>query len=258
MKDEIKVALIQMDLAWERPHDNLILFDKHLEQLQSETDVVLLPEMFTSGFTMCPENVAEKMNGNTIQWMLLWAKKHNTAVAGSLIIEEEGLYYNRFVWINSDESIYFYDKRHTFTLAGEDRAYQAGKNDGILQFKGWKVCLRICYDLRFPVWSRNTMDYDLLVYVANWPSPRAHAWDTLLQARAIENMSYTLGVNRIGKDAKQNTYSGRSAVYDTLGATVVCATDKEGIFYATLNKSKQATKRSQLNFLNDRDSFTLQ
>ena len=257
MEDEIKVALIQMDLAWERPQDNLKRFDNYLGQLQSETDVVFLPEMFTSAFTMNPENVAEPMNGNTIKWMLLWAKKHDTAIAGSLIIEDKRSYYNRFVWINSDGSKYFYDKRHTFTLAGEDRVYQAGKNDGILHFKGWKVCLRICYDLRFPVWSRNTMDYDLLVYVANWPSPRVHAWETLLQARAIENMSYTIGVNRTGKDAKQNTYPGRSAVYDSLGATVVCASDKEGIFYATLNKDKQVATRSELNFLNDRDSFTL-
>lgn len=258
MKTELNVALIQTDLLWEQPQANRKLIETYFEQLASNTDVVFLPEMFSTGFTMRPELVAESMSGVTIQWMKQWSKKLQVAVAGSIAIEEEGKFYNRFVWVNVDGSIHHYDKRHRYTPAGEDLAYQAGETDGIIDFKGWKVCLRICYDLRFPVWSRNTSDYDLLVFVANWPAPRIHAWDTLLQARAIENMSFTLGVNRIGSDANDNIYPGHSAAYDPLGACLGTAENKPGLTQVTLNKNDQEAIRTQLNFLNDRDSFLLQ
>ena len=192
MKTELNVALIQTDLVWEQSQANRKQIETYFEQLASNTDVVFLPEMFSTGFTMRPELVAEPMSGITVQWMKQWSEKLQVAIAGSIAIEEEGQFYNRFVWVNIDGSIHHYDKRHRYTPAGEDLAYLAGETDGIIDFKGWKVCLRICYDLRFPVWSRNTSGYDLLVFVANWPAPRIHAWDTLLQARAIENMSFTL------------------------------------------------------------------
>ena len=258
MKTELNVALIQTDLLWEQPQANRKHIETYFEQLTSNTDVVFLPEMFSTGFTMRPELVAESMSGVTIQWMKQWSEKLQVAVAGSIAIEEEGKFYNRFVWVNVDGSIHHYDKRHRYTPAGEDLAYQAGETDGIIDFKGWKVCLRICYDLRFPVWSRNTSDYDLLVFVANWPAPRIHAWDTLLQARAIENMTFTLGVNRIGSDANDNIYPGHSAAYDPLGVCLGTAENKPGLTQVTLNKNDQEAIRTQLNFLNDRDSFLLQ
>ena len=258
MKTELNVALIQTDLLWERPQANRKQIETYFEQLASNTDVVFLPEMFSTGFTMRPELVAESMSGVTIQWMKQWSEKLQVAVAGSIAIEEEGKFYNRFVWVNVDGSIHHYDKRHRYTPAGEDLAYQAGETDGIIDFKGWKVCLRICYDLRFPVWSRNTLNYDLLVFVANWPAPRIHAWDTLLQARAIENMTFTLGVNRIGSDANDNIYPGHSAAYDPLGVCLGTAENKPGLTQVTLNKNDQEAIRTQLNFLNDRDSFLLQ
>ena len=258
MKTELNVAFIQTDLVWEQPQANRKQIETYFEQLASSTDVVFLPEMFSTGFTMRPELVAESMSGVTIQWMKQWSEKLQVAVAGSIAIEEEGKFYNRFVWVNVDGSIHHYDKRHRYTPAGEDLAYQAGETDGIIDFKGWKVCLRICYDLRFPVWSRNTSDYDLLVFVANWPAPRIHAWDTLLQARAIENMSFTLGVNRIGSDANDNIYLGHSAAYNPLGACLGTAENKSGLVQVTLNKNDQEAIRKQLNFLNDRDSFLLQ
>ena len=258
MKTELNVALIQTDLLWEQPQANRKQIETYFEQLASNTDVVFLPEMFSTGFTMRPELVAESMSGVTIQWMKQWSEKLQVAVAGSVAIEEEGKFYNRFVWVNVDGSIHHYDKRHRYTPAGEDLAYQAGETDGIIDFKGWKVCLRICYDLRFPVWSRNTSDYDLLVFVANWPAPRIHAWDTLLQARAIENMTFTLGVNRIGSDANDNIYPGHSAAYDPLGVCLGTAENKPGLTQVTLNKNDQEAIRTQLNFLNDRDSFLLQ
>ena len=258
MKTELNVALIQTDLLWEQPQANRKHIETYFEQLTSNTDVVFLPEMFSTGFTMRPELVAESMSGVTIQWMKQWSEKLQVAVAGSVAIEEEGQFYNRFVWVNVDGSIHHYDKRHRYTPAGEDLAYQAGETDGIIDFKGWKVCLRICYDLRFPVWSRNTSDYDLLVFVANWPAPRIHAWDTLLQARAIENMTFTLGVNRIGSDANDNIYPGHSAAYDPLGVCLGTAENKPGLTQVTLNKNDQEAIRTQLNFLNDRDSFLLQ
>ncbi len=257
MGTKLNIAVIQIDLEWEQPLRNRKNIEMYLQTLQQGTDVVFLPEMFSTAFTMRPQNVAEPMNGDTIQWMLHWAKNTQFAIAGSCVIEEEGRFYNRFLWVNPDGQIHFYDKRHPFTLAGEHKVYETGQNSGIIQFKGWKICLRICYDLRFPVWSRNTEDYDVLVYVANWPSPRINAWDTLLQARAIENMSFTIGVNRVGIDTKENVYPGHSAVYDCLGAPLGFLKEKEGVIQVTLVKKDQDKIREKLNFLNDRDTFTL-
>jgi predicted amidohydrolase len=258
MKPDLRITALEVPLIWEQILQNRIFIEKQFQGLSQKTDLVLLPEMFTTGFTMKPQEVAETMRGETIQWMKEWAAKLGSALGGSLVIEEEGKFYNRFIFITPAGTISYYDKRHPFTLAGEHLIYASGKNDGILEYKGWKICLRICYDLRFPVWSRNTQNYDLLIYVANWPKPRINAWDTLLQARAIENMSYVIGVNRIGEDQKGHLYPGHTAVYDGLGNCVsVKSKESESVISAKLNFLEQQELRKQLRFLEDQDNFDL-
>ena len=258
MKSKLRITALQIPLFWESPLENKTRIEKHLNKIKTPTDLILLPEMFTSGFTMNPKAVAEPMDGSTVQWMQKWALELNAAVGGSLVISEGAHYYNRFVLITPTENVLFYDKRHTFTLADEDKVYQQGSNNGIFEYQGWKICLRICYDLRFPVWSRNTQDYDLLLYVANWPTPRIHAWDTLLQARAIENLAYVVGVNRIGNDEKKHVYPGHTAVYDPLGHPLAKApAAAETVVTAELDLLDLQAHRKRLRFLEDRDSFDL-
>jgi predicted amidohydrolase len=258
MQDTLKIALIQSDLVWENPEYNLNNFNTKLDTVGEDVDLVVLPEMFSSGFTMNPVNVAETMKGAAINWMINNALEIGVAICGSLVIEEGSNYYNRFVFVNSDGSIHTYDKKHTFTMAGEDKVYKAGGSKVILDFKGWKICPLICYDLRFPVWARNTEDYDLLIYVANWPKPRINAWDILLQARAIENMAYCVGVNRIGSDANDLEYNGHSAVYDGLGHRILSFYEyEEGIKTIGIDKQHLQKIRNDLRFLEDRDEFSL-
>ncbi|MDB4643500.1 nitrilase family protein [Flavobacteriaceae bacterium] len=258
METKLNVALIQTDLVWEQPGENRKHIEFYLNKVSKRADVIFLPEMFTSGFTMNPKSVAESMSGTTITWMKNWSVKLGAAIAGSLVVEENGKFYNRFVWVNDDGSTHYYNKRHLFTLAGEDQVYEEGTDQSVFNFKGWNVCLRICYDLRFPVWSRNKNTYDLLVFVANWPAPRINAWDALLKARAIENMSYVIGVNRIGKDAKKNEYPGHSVVYDLLGHATISPGEEGGVLETILDKKVQDEVRTTLNFLEDQDSFLLQ
>ena len=258
MKNELKVIGIQANLIWENPIENRNLFQKKINALENDTDLIILPEMFTTGFTMHPENVAEKMDGLTISWMLQIAKEKELAICGSLVIEENNAYYNRFVFVYPSGTIETYDKRHSFTLAGENKVYTSGTKKLIITYNGWRICPLICYDLRFPVWARNTENYDLLIFMANWPVARVKAWDTLLKARAIENMSYVVGVNRTGKDANAYEYTGNSLVIDYLGEELSnLAINETGIVKATLAKSKQDTMRTKLGFLNDKDSFTI-
>lgn len=257
MEEQFHLTAVQTDLFWEDKAHNLDHLSKVLDQLPA-TDLVVLPEMFSTGFTMAAQKFAEPMEGETVQWMQHWAKKLNAAVAGSTIITDNTTTYNRFLFVSPDGSVQFYDKRHTFTLAGEDKAYAQGQNNGLIDYKGWKICLRVCYDLRFPVWGRNTTDYDLLIYTANWPHKRISAWDTLLKARAIENMSYCVGVNRIGTDGSNLHYPGHTAIFDYMGETIGNTTpNAAGYCQAELLKSPQDTAREKLNFLNDRDRFTL-
>lgn len=221
-------------------------------------DIIVLPEMFTSGFTMNPSHVAETMQGKTITWLKDLASKKKSAITGSLVIEEEGHYYNRLVFVHPNGTIESYDKRHTFTLAGEHKVYSAGTQKLIVNYKEWNICPLVCYDLRFPVWARNVENYDVLIYVANWPKVRTAAWDALLKARAIENMSYCIGVNRVGTDGNDHDYSGHSAAYDVLGNRMdSIPPHKEFIEIVTLNKEDLQTYRTKLNFLEDRDSFFL-
>lgn len=258
MQEHLKVVLIQSDLVWENAEANRKAFTKKINAISQKVDLILLPEMFTTGFTMTPENVYETMQGATINWLLNTAEKYNAAIGGSLVIKEENSFYNRFVFVESNGSITTYDKRHTFTLAGEDKVYTAGNNKIILNYKGWSICPLVCYDLRFPVWARNTKNYDVLIYVANWPKLRINAWDTLLKARAIENMCYCIGVNRIGNDDNKLEYVGHSAIYDSLGKTLCKTTDGiENIEIITLQKEHLKTTRDKLKFLDDRDDFIL-
>ena len=197
----MKIAIFQTKLVWEAPKENRNLIQEYIDSCEDNFDLIVLPEMFTSGFTMNPEAVAESMNGDTIQWLQLNAKNRNCAIVGSLVIEENGNYFNRLVFVFPSGKIEHYDKRHLFTLAGEEKVYKRGEEKLIVEYNGWRICPLVCYDLRFPVFSRNVENYDLLIYVANWPKPRINAWNALLKARAIENISYALGVNRIGFDA---------------------------------------------------------
>lgn len=257
-QSELSVTLIQTDLYWEQPEKNIASLTKKIAALQSKTDLIVLPEMFTTGFSMEPANIAESMDGATVQWLRAMAAAYQAAIAGSVIIEDAGNYYNRFLLVHTNGVVDYYDKKHLFTLAGEHEIYTVGNELKTFELKGWKIRPMVCYDLRFPVWARNTDNYDLLIYVANWPSPRKKAWDTLLQARAIENMCYTIGVNRIGKDANNMEYPGHSAVYDSLGATCLdFAEGFEGTGEVVISKEHLKKTRAKLNFLNDRDAFKI-
>jgi omega-amidase len=254
----MKIAYIQSDLIWENPAANIAAFEASIAKANTSADVWVLPEMFTTGFTMAPDRLSETMNGPTIRWMKQQAKKGNFAICGSLIITDNQGYYNRFLFVKPDGTVDFYDKRHLFTLAGEHQVYQPGREKKIITYKGVKFCLQVCYDLRFPVFSRNVEDYDVLLYVANWPKPRISAWDALLKARAIENMCMVVGVNRLGTDAKGYEYVGHSQVVDALGNYVLPPTETSGVFIADVDIQAIYNLRNTLRFLEDRDYFLLQ
>lgn len=259
MQSTLKIALIQADLVWENPPKNRNNFKKKIASIVEDVDVIVLPEMFSTGFTMHAEKVAEPMDGITVNWMKQLASKKNTAIVGSLVIKEHNKFYNRLLFVSPLGQITHYNKRHTFTLVGEEKTYTAGKNKVVIDYKGWKICPLICYDLRFPVWARNIEDYDVLLYVANWPTPRIFAWDALLKARAIENMSYCIGVNRVGVDGVNSQYSGHSAVYNVLGETLTAIQpNEEHIEIVTLEKRHISAYRNTFKFLNDRDVFIIQ
>ena len=254
----MKIALIQTSLIWENPIENRSHLAQKITGFMEDVDLIVLPEMFSTGFTMNPKAVAETMNGETVLWLQHLAKAKNAAITGSLVIEENGKFYNRLVFVFPTGEIKTYDKKHLFSLAGENEFYAAGKEKLVLEYKGYKICPLICYDLRFPVFSRNVENYDVLLYVANWPKPRVNAWDILLKARSVENMCYTIGVNRIGKDHNHNEYVGHTQVIDFLGEYVLEPQEADAVFIVELNKAKLLQTRSKLAFLDDRDKFILQ
>ena len=215
MKTALRISLAQIDIEWENIQENLCRLEIKLQALSGKTDIVVLPEMFSTGFTMQSHLFAETINGDTISTLRKWATKYNLALVGSFICSENEAYYNRAFFLAPNNEEYFYDKRHLFRMGNEPKHFSAGNKRCIFNWQGWKICLLICYDLRFPVWSRNVInEYDLLIFVANWPASRSRAWDTLLCARAIENQSYVCGVNRIGNDAMGISYNGGSALYN--------------------------------------------
>ncbi|PZD78995.1 amidohydrolase [Mesonia sp. K7] len=254
--EKLQVTYLQFDIFWENKTKNISALSEMVSQVE-DTQLIVLPEMFSTGFTMNTQ-LSEPENGETLQWMQKIAKTKNAAITGSLIIEEDKHFYNRLYFVFPDGNYKTYDKKHLFTLANEQNYYTAGDRKLIVDYLGWKICPLICYDLRFPVWARNTQDYDLLLYVANWPAKRTQAWDVLLQARAVENMCYTLGVNRVGKDGNDFDFVGHSAVYDYLGERInQNFRENEHTETVILSKEKMLEARKKLGFLNDRDSFTI-
>lgn len=254
----LKIALLQVDIVWQNAEQNRINYSEKINQITEEVDLILLPEMFSTGFSMQPQAIAETMQGETIKWMQQMASDKQCAIGGSLIITKNDKYFNRFLFLHPTGEIEFYDKHHLFTLAGEGKTYTQGTKKLLIEYKGWKICPFVCYDLRFPVWSRNIENYDVLIYVANWPKPRISAWDTLLKARSIENLSYVVGVNRIGVDGNDLAYCGHSAVYDCLGEQLTeSIPNQEGVEIVTLNKTHIIDVRTTLNFLNDKDFFEI-
>lgn len=253
----MKVAVVQTHIIWENAVENRSHLSQIINGSLEEIDLIVLPEMFSTGFTMHPKKVAETMQGDTILWLQHLAQAKNCAITGSLVIEEKGKFYNRLVFVFPDGTLKHYDKRHLFSLAGEHKEFSAGTNRLIVEYKGWKICPLICYDLRFPVFSRNLDEYDLLIYVANWPEIRSNAWNSLLKARAIENMTYTIGVNRIGQDENKNKYFGDSQIIDCMGNYVVEPYQSDSMIIAELDQKKQDRNRKKFGFLEDADGFKL-
>ncbi len=254
----LSVSLVQADMYWQDIGANLAMFEEKIWQLE-KTDVILLPEMFTTGFTMEPKGLSEPHNSKTFRWMAQMAAQTKSLVIGSYIISESNSFFNRLYAVFPDGNYKTYDKRHLFSLVGEDQQYVAGKEKLIINWRGWNICPMICYDLRFPVWSRSVnYEYDLLVYIANWPTPRVNAWDTLLQARAIENIAYVAGVNRIGIDGYKAAYSGHSAIYNYKGEPVGGPfVDRECSVSFSLEKKPLEKFRDRYNFFKEADSFKI-
>ncbi len=256
----LTLTIVQTSLHWEDKETNRSMLENKLAKLPAETQMVILPEMFSTGFSM-NISLAEKMNGETLNWMKEISKKNKIILAGSVIIEENEMFYNRLLYILPNGEVGTYDKRHLFAFANENNSYTAGKNKLLTIVNGWKINWQICYDLRFPVWARQTEKdsnkYDLLINVANWPAKRIHAWKTLLTARAIENQCYVIGVNRTGVDGNSNAYCGNSMVVDPLGEVIYDAGNKEELFTITFEKEKLLNIRQKFPFLNDRDSFEI-
>ncbi len=258
MNGTLNITCIQADLVWQNPSRNIENFTKKIEAIKEPTDIIVLQEMFSTGFTMEQNEVAETMDGMAVKWMLKIAKIKQCLVMGSLIIVENKAIYNRCVVAFPDGEILHYDKRHLFSYAGEDKKFNAGVKRLVFTYKGFKICPLVCYDLRFPVWARNTDEIDLLIYMANWPKPRIQAWDVLLQARAIENLCYTVGVNRVGTDANGLEYVGHTAVYDFFGNKILATSaNKEAIKTVELNKKEIVEMRNKFGFLADRDTFQI-
>lgn len=256
--ETIKITVFQAYLFWENADKNLQNLGLRLSSLKGKTDLIILPEMFNTGFTMNVEKCAERMDGMTMRWMYNTAKSFECVVAGTLIIEEEGRYYNRFVWMSPDGSYVHYDKRHLFGMANEDSVFTAGASRVIVELKGWRICPMVCYDLRFPVWSRNQEDgYDLLVYTASWPDKRSAHWRALIPARAIENQAFVVGVNRVGHDGNEVYYSGGSMCISPLGDVVYYKPEDEDLYTFTLNPKDLESARQQFPFLQDGDKFSL-
>ncbi len=251
----MKTALIQSNIIWENPFENRNYFEQKINEIKEKIDLIVLPEMFTTGFTMNAKTVSETMDGISIAWLKKIANEKKCAITGSLIILENEKFYNRMVFVFPSGEIKFYNKKHLFTLAGENEIYESGNEKVIVSYLDFKICLQVCYDLRFPVFVRNVENYDLIIYVASWPEIRINAWDTLLKARAIENMCYVIGVNRIGIDDSNLKYTGHSQVNDFLGNNLIEPQKKEGVFITKLNKNQLIEGRLKLNFLNDMDDF---
>lgn len=260
---DLTVSLIQANLHWEDIPANLAMFDQKIDSIKERTEVIVLPEMFSTGFSMQSSRLAETMDGSAVQWMKKKAKEKNVIITGSLIIEDNGEYYNRLIWMLPNGTYGTYNKRHLFAFADEHNHYKAGDKRLIAQVKGWKICLTVCYDLRFPVWSRNTLQdngapaYDVLINVANWPERRSTPWRALLQARAIENQSYVIGLNRVGNDGNNIYHSGDSSLIDPVGEIIYHKAHDEDVFTYTLSRAHLDELRAKFPFMKDADQFMI-
>ncbi len=260
MADSLRISMIQSHIIWEDRDENLGYYGELLRRVSGKTDLAILPETFTTGFSMNVEKLADTMDGKTVPTIKEWAKKFKMAVVGSFIVKDNGKYYNRAFFITPDGEEYYYDKRHLFRMSGEDNHFSPGTKQTIVNYKGWNICLQVCYDLRFPVWSRNVNNaYDLLLYVANWPEVRKKVWRTLLQARALENMSYVCGVNRVGIDGKGFVYRGDSMVYTPKGKKLTdCGKREEVTRTCVLLKDEVNDLRAKFPAWKDADIFTIE
>ena len=259
----LQFTLIQSDLFWEDKEANLAMFSEKINAIEQPTEIIILPEMFTTGFSMQPEKFAETMDGPTVDWMRRWSMEKKAIITGSIMIEESGNFYNRLIWMLPNGQFGYYDKRHLFGFAGEDQKYTSGNKRLIASVKGWRINLQICYDLRFPVWARQQIDkelgkeYDVLLFVANWPEKRNHAWKTLLSARSIENQCFTIGLNRVGVDGNNIVHSGDSMVVGPLGEILYHCAYEEDVFHITLQKEEINNTRNQYPFWKDADDFKI-
>ncbi|MCH7412919.1 amidohydrolase [Belliella sp. R4-6] len=261
-KPNLKIALIQTDLYWHDKTANFSMLEEKIWEIDGEVDLIILPEMFSTGFTMEVKEYGEPMNFTACKWLKQMAAQTGAVVTGSVIIKEGDDYYNRMLWACPDGELMHYDKRHLFRMANEDEHFSMGQERRIFQIKGWNILPQICYDLRFPVWSRNTskdgkMDYDISIYIASWPKPRISAWDILLQARAVENLVYSIGVNRIGEDGNGVLYSGNSAVYNFKGDQLMFSKDQEQTLIVELNFEALNSFRQKFPAWKDSDNFQI-
>ena len=256
--NSIAISLIQSDLVWENPAQNLKKFETIVQSLKGKTDIVLLPEMFSTGFSMNPQKLAEPMDGPSVNWVKQMALDNQLAVAGSLIISENGNCYNRLIFADPAGNIQFYDKRHLFRMGGEQERFSSGNERKIIEYKGFRFLLQVCYDLRFPVWMRNRNDYDAILLVANWPEPRSDAWKKMLYARAIENQCFVTAVNRVGVDGRGNHHSGDSMIIDYKGSEMAMGTKcKEEIVTALLSINDLNDFREKFPAWMDSDDFSI-
>jgi len=257
----LTLTLIQSNLHWEDKQANLSMFEEKINSIKEKTEIVVLPEMFSTGFSMNPEALAETMDGTTIRWMKKIAAQKRIILTGSVIIKDGSNFFNRLIWMLPNGEYGCYDKRHLFAYGDEDQHYTSGNKRLIASVKGWKINLLVCYDLRFPVWARQQTqeepEYDLLIYVANWPERRIHAWKTLLQARAIENQCYVVGVNRTGNDGKNIYYSGESMAVNAMGEILYHKVNDEDVFTITLQKDSLEEMRNKFPFWKDADAFMI-
>ena len=253
----LNITILQADLHWHDAAANRRAFADAIDALTEDTDLIVLPEMFSTGFTMDAPDLAETMDGPTLSWLHEQAAQTGKAICGSLIVEETGAYYNRFVFMRPDGKYETYDKRHLFRLADEQKHYAAGADRVVFGYRGVRICPQVCYDLRFPVWSRNRGDYDLLIYVANWPDRRHHAWATLIRARAIENQCFVAAVNRTGTDGNSLPYKGGSAIINYLGEDLIDLGDSVAAGTATIDLGAMQVFRDRFPFHMDADDFTL-
>lgn len=259
MEHNLRISMIQSHIIWEDRDENLGYYGELLRRVSGKTDIAVLPETFSTGFSMNVEKLADTMDGPTVSTIKGWAKKYKLAVVGSFIVKENGKYFNRAFFITPEGDCSYYDKRHLFRMAEEDQHFTAGSERTIVAYKGWNICLQVCYDLRFPVWSRNVdKEYDLLIYVANWPEARKRVWKTLLQARAMENMAFVCGVNRVGIDGKGFVYRGDSLVFSPKGKKLADAGKREEITRTCTLEKKELTKlREKFPAWQDADRFTI-